>query len=430
MNKIVPFLVLQLSLVCFTSFSRANVVAADPSANPSYLKTQYSFPYANPYFSSLTVKLLKASGQAPTALNLAGVWKRDQMPGFEKIAQMNVAAYAQKNKAPLVYVIPGLGATAYDSGGEFLAEQLFHRGFSVIIIPSPLFWRFALTQSTTGIVGYPPADAADLRHVMLQSRITAERVLHLKVSRSAVVGYSLGAINAAFVMTLERKSPLLGLERAVMIDPPLRMSVAIDELDRLSHSGDKLSVQDKKMTWAHVYAEGGAYLSRDIKNPNYFLGLDKKLNLSDTQVQYLIGSSFQQSLVDTIYVGQHITDLGLIDVKADYQSAKHAASQISYNDYVTKALWPFWSKKLNMNISRDEFLTRGDLISLKDTFAKDEAFRLLHNMDDYLIRPDDLREVANVMGNRVIIYPTGGHVGNMWKAQNQEDIYSMIKDLL
>jgi hypothetical protein len=67
---------------------------------------------------------------------------------------------------------------------------------------------------------------------------------------------------------------------------------------------------------------------------------------------------------------------------------------------------------------------------LADSFAQDPAYRLVHNQDDFLARPEDIKTISERMKNRAIIYPKGGHLGNLWMKQNLSDLYLMVKDLL
>jgi hypothetical protein len=67
---------------------------------------------------------------------------------------------------------------------------------------------------------------------------------------------------------------------------------------------------------------------------------------------------------------------------------------------------------------------------VKDFVTSDPAFRLLHNQDDFLTRPEHLSEFAEAMGDRAVVYPYGGHVGNLWHQTNLDDIFAMVKDLL
>lgn len=392
-----------------------------------------AFPYRDPYLSTLTIRLLKLSVTTPRILEMEGLPGREKIRFVEGRQRLEVAVFAQRAPAPLVFVIPGVGGTATDGGALWLGEQVYLAGFSAIVVPSPFYWKFVLSQSSAGVPGYMPEDASDLRRLMGAVKERAERELGLKVTRSAVVGYSLGAVNAAFIMKQERERPLLALERAVMINPPLRIPHAIATLDGLHDIGRSWSQDYRDRVWGHVLGVGSALLARDIRDATYFLGLDRALLFSTTQLKYLIGSSFRQTLADTIFLSQEINDLGLLKVEASSGSRtarQLEAAAISFTDYMSRAVWPFWTQRLNQKWTLPEFINQADMLSLKDRLESDPAFRLLHNQDDFLTLPQDLQRLATRMGNRAVIYPYGGHVGNLWFDKNRADLLAAIRDLL
>jgi hypothetical protein len=174
-------------------------------------------------------------------------------------------------------------------------------------------------------------------------------------------------------------------------------------------------------------------LGRDIRDPNYFYGLDRVMALSTDQSKFLIGDTFRQTLTDAIFVSQQINDIGLLKTPATSSrrsSRMSEASLITFARYMEKAAWPFWTKQLGETLSLSEFVSRGDLWSLREEIAKDQAYRLLHNADDFLTESEKLLSLADQMGNRAIVYPYGGHVGNLWNQTNLNDIAGMVSDLL
>jgi hypothetical protein len=148
-------------------------------------------------------------------------------------------------------------------------------------------------------------------------------------------------------------------------------------------------------------------------------------------------------LADTLFVSSYIEDLGILNKptrKAISRSDKEAAAllkaerqtaaqKITYGDYLRQGAWPFWTKKRRVNWSLEEFVMRSDLSALSDLLATDQAFRLMHNQDDFLVRSKDLERYSKLMKGRSVIYPYGGHVGNIWKNQNLEDLSFMLNDL-
>jgi hypothetical protein len=51
---------------------------------------------------------------------------------------------------------------------------------------------------------------------------------------------------------------------------------------------------------------------------------------------------------------------------------------------------------------------------------------LIHNEDDIILMPGDIGYLQDVFGNRARIFPTGGHLGNMF----HPDVVSLMLDFL
>lgn len=411
-------------------FLLATLMWVQTAAAQVNIRTNYDFPYEDPYLSSLSIRLLQPSKLEPETMMIDGLPGREDVPILGGRERIEVMVLAQKKPAPLVFLVPGTGGNATEGGMKWLAEQLYTQGYSVINLPNPFFWKFVLSQSSTAIPGFTPEDARDLRRLMIVSKKMAEQQYKLRATNIAAVGYSLGALNAAFVLKLEREEPLLGLERVVMINPPVKVTYAIDEIDRLYQVGAHWSRDAKDSLWGYVLNVGIEVLSRDPQDPMYFMGLDKTLQLQKHQLQFLIGDSFRQTLGDTIFASQQVNDLGILKQKASplQQNARQAeAKRYSFNDYLKTFAWPFWTKKLNKSWTLEQFIAQGDLWSHREWIAKEPGLRMMHNMDDFITQPEQITALAAKMGQRAIVYPKGGHVGNFWHQMNREDLINCLK---
>lgn len=410
--------------VALAAMAIAGALAAQASS--------YGYPYQDPYLATVTARLMKPSDSSFVPVPVTSLAGRDRTPLLEGRAGVVGLLRAQPRPAPLVFLIPGMGGTSSEGSLLFLAEKLHQRGFSTLTVPSTLSWQFVLSQCSTGIPGFTPEDARDLRRVMVALKKNAEAQHGLRVTKTAAVGYSLGGLNAAFVMKLEREEPVLGLDAAVLINAPLRVSHAIDRIDRMNAVGDAWSRTERDSLWGRVLQVGEQLIGRDVRDPMYFLGLDRVLPLTSAQGQYLIGNSFRQTLADTLFVSQQVNDIGLFKSHATRRDRGARMAEItvtSFQDYMLKGAWPFWTKKNGRKWSIEQFVAEGDLHS-QLAMLKDPAYRLLHNQDDFLTKKADLAAAKRLMGARAVIYPSGGHVGNLWYDQNQDDLYRLLSDLL
>jgi hypothetical protein len=52
---------------------------------------------------------------------------------------------------------------------------------------------------------------------------------------------------------------------------------------------------------------------------------------------------------------------------------------------------------------------------------------VMHNADDFLVDRKSLEEVKDALGDRLTVYPYGGHLGNLWYAENKESVLRIFR---
>jgi len=70
------------------------------------------------------------------------------------------------------------------------------------------------------------------------------------------------------------------------------------------------------------------------------------------------------------------------------------------------------------------------LREVKPLIEKNPAIFLMHNLDDILISPEDIVYLEKIFGDRAIIYPYGGHLGNLWYPDNKKHMLQVFKPML
>jgi len=51
----------------------------------------------------------------------------------------------------------------------------------------------------------------------------------------------------------------------------------------------------------------------------------------------------------------------------------------------------------------------------------------MHNADDFLTNRKSIEDLKDALGDRVVLYPYGGHLGNIWYPQNKRDALEIFK---
>lgn len=50
----------------------------------------------------------------------------------------------------------------------------------------------------------------------------------------------------------------------------------------------------------------------------------------------------------------------------------------------------------------------------------------MQNLDDFLARPEDIDALRSWLGDRLYLYPLGGHLGNLWFEKNKDDLRGIM----
>lgn len=388
----------------------------------------------NPYLATLSVRLLKASSK-PKFYPLAGLPGRTSLPVFGDKAKLDFAFFAGATPtSPLVFVVPGLGGSTSDGSAQYVADLIKHAGYNVAVVANPFSWKFVLARSVDAVPGYVPDEAQQLAFMLndVRTKLAANGVRPTSVS---AVGYSLGAIHLGYLEMAEKAGTLknpVGLKRVVMINPPLDMTFALSQLDRLEQARDHFSKNQRDYIWGNIYSKADL-ITAPTKGQDlvaFLEGAIKTLNVSPAQAAFLIGESFRLSLADLLVASQTVHDRGLLKqpLSEYHRNARMLeASGILYGTYMNEFMMPFWQKKKSTNFVANDFVAQASLVKFTAKLAQISEFRLIHNADDFLTSPKDLAAVDAALGQRSMIFPYGGHVGNLWAPNVQRAIIGSLR---
>jgi hypothetical protein len=115
--------------------------------------------------------------------------------------------WLQRDPAPLVYVVPGLGGHRLSNSAIALAEIVHDEGNSVITVSNPTNWEFIEKGSTADVSGYAPHDARDLWRALTEIDAEVERRYPGHFTSRRLVGISMGAFQALLIAAEERAMP-------------------------------------------------------------------------------------------------------------------------------------------------------------------------------------------------------------------------------
>ena len=260
----------------------------------------YQYPYKDPYLATTTIAIMNGSEKPPTSeikdLRIKIQENRNAIYLLEGKGFMRYRLYQQKGAAPLIFIIPGLAGSAYTGTAKFLAEWLAGHGFHVLILPSPFNWNFTLAASTLGSPGQTREDTQDLYAVMRLVLDDIKTHYHVQVGKIGILGMSDGALYTAYLSKMDAEKWQIGADTYLLVNPPVDLLEAIGKLDGMADIGKDLSTDQKTYLEAYGLGVVAEALQKDTKDPAYFADWDKRLKLTDEQIEYLIGKAMRDSV--------------------------------------------------------------------------------------------------------------------------------------
>ena len=72
-------------------------------------------------------------------------------------------------------------------------------------------------------------------------------------------------------------------------------------------------------------------------------------------------------------------------------------------------------------------MRRGSLSNIVDRLRDNPKVQVLHNADDFLAERKAIEALKDILGNRMTLYPHGGHLGNLWYPENKNYILKFFR---
>jgi predicted alpha/beta-fold hydrolase len=327
---------------------------------------------------------------------------------------------SQKDIAPLIFVIAGTGAGHDSAKMKMLQKAFFGAGFHVISLSSPTHPNFIVTASTSMMPGNTADDALDLYRVM--DRVFQRAKSKIKVSEFYLTGYSLGAAEAAFISKLDEDRKIFNFKKVLMINPPVSLYNSVVLLDNMLEKNIPGGMDNF-----------GAYFDRTLNKFASFYNHHDALNFNDEflytmynenhpsndDMAALIGLSFRISSSNMLFTADVLNDTGFIvpkNLKLSSTSSLTNYSRVtgrqSFVDYVNKLLLPNL-KVTHPNITRAQLVFNSSLFSIENYLRESDKIGLITNADDLILDKGEVAYLKSIFRTRAMIYPRGGHCGNM-----------------
>ena len=416
LNKIVLFLILSL-----TAFS-------------------YNFPIEDPYsatiIGSATMMTPGVSENIPLKVYEIQIKDKKEIPDvFWYASKFKFSFSKQKNKkAPLIFVLAGTGSDYSAIRVKFM-QRIFHdAGYHTIAISSQMSQQFMISASTNAIPGMLINDNEDIYKAM---KLAYDKIKdQVEVTDFYIMGYSLGGTNAAVLSYIDEKEKAFNFKRVFMVNPPVELYDSAVKLDKYldDYTGGKTEGIEKLLNTTLYRGKDG--LTNEYAN----IGADtiyeivKGDILSDAEKKAYIGLAFRLTSNDLNFISDFITKSHVYTKNPDkvnkYTNMKEyfkAVNFATFEDYVNKVGFPYY-KKYNKDFSIEDLKREASLRVIEDYLRTSPKIAAVTNADELILNEKDINYLKDVFKDRLVIYPKGGHCGNMFYKENVDVMVKFVNE--
>ena len=416
LNKIVLFLILSL-----TAFA-------------------YNFPIDDPYsatiIGSATMMTPGISENIPLKVYELQIKDKKDIPDvFWYASKFKFSFSKQKNKkAPLIFVLAGTGSDYNATRVKFM-QRIFHdAGYHTIAISSQMSQQFMISASTNVMPGMLINDNEDIYKAM---KLAYDKIKdQVEVTDFYIMGYSLGGTNAAVLSYIDEKEKAFNFKRVFMVNPPVELYDSAVKLDKYldDYTGGKTEGIEKLLNTTLYRLKGG--LTNEYAN----IGADTIYNivkgdiLSDAEKKAYIGLAFRLTSNDLNFISDFITKSHVYTKNPDkvnkYTNMKEyfkAVNFATFEDYVNKVGFPYY-KKYNKDFSIEDLKREASLRVIEDYLRTSPKIAAVTNADELILNEKDINYLKDVFKDRLVIYPKGGHCGNMFYKENVDVMVKFVNE--
>ena len=416
LNKIVLFLILSL-----TAFS-------------------YNFPIDDPYsatiIGSATMMTPGVSENIPLKVYEIQIKDNKESPDvFWYASKFKFSFSKQKNKkAPLIFVLAGTGSDYSAIRVKFM-QRIFHdAGYHTIAISSQMSQQFMISASTNAIPGMLIRDNEDIYKAM---KLAYNKIKdQVDVTDFYIMGYSLGGTNAAVLSYIDEKEKAFNFKRVFMVNPPVELYDSAVKLDKYldDYTGGKSAGIERLLNTTLARVKGGLTSEYANIGADTIYEIVKGDILSEAEKKAYIGLAFRLTSTDLNFISDFITKSHIytknpekVDKFTNMKEYFKAVNFATFEDYVNKIGFPYY-KKYNKDFTIEDLKREASLRVIEDYLRTSPKIAAVTNADELILNEKDIDYLKDVFKDRLIIYPKGGHCGNMFYKENVDVMVKFISE--
>jgi predicted alpha/beta-fold hydrolase len=385
----------------------------------------YDYPIRNPLAATIVGTPIEYRAAVPESIQQKqlelSIFSDRKIPEiFWYTERLKYSLAYQDHRAPLIFIISGLGGDHNTARMEFLQRAFYQAGFHAVTLPSPTHPNFIVPASMSRVPGYIAEDALDLYLVM---QLIWKNIQHrVDVSDFYLTGFSLGGAQSTFIARLDESERIFNFKKVLLINPPVSLYSSVRILDRMleenipggmDHLGAFMSRVINRLAEAYK-ASDEVEFDEDFLYQAY-----RQDPPSDQTLAAIIGLAFRIAGGNMVFTSDVMTNsgyivpknrtLGVSDSLTDFAKVSF---RISFLDYFNEYFSPYFRSR-HPNLTEERLRNSLSLQSIESYLAGAEKIGVVMNEDDFILARGEVDYLRRLFKDRAKIYPTGGHGGNL-----------------
>lgn len=392
------------------------------------LLAEYNYPFQNPNVATIigssTLMLEGVTQKVPTKeYSIKLPWTKPVPEHFWYNEGFKFSLVSQEKKAPLIFLLAGTGSSHNSIRMEYFQRIFYDAGYHVVSISSPMNSNFVINGSVSQMPGIGVDDSEDIYKIMKEiDKIISKEI---EVSDYYLVGYSLGGTEAGILSWIDEREKAFNFKRVFMINPAVDLYKSALKLDRYmdfpeDERAEKVAQMIENIIDTVVSNTLPEYTSIDIET---IFKIFSQKKLSDKEMEQLIGGAFRLTSIDLNYIVDVLNNRGVyvkepVDKFTPMFESFKKVNFATFEEYIEKLALPYYQDKLGKDLTLEELLKKARLKYIEDYLKNSPKIMAVTNADELILDSEDMEFLKSTFDDRLIIYPHGGHCGNMFFAPN------------
>ncbi|MBC2851658.1 serine/threonine protein kinase [Cetobacterium sp. 8H] len=401
------------------------------------LYAEYDFPMKNPYVATIigSSKIMTEGipENVPTKEYKIELERSKKIPEnlwYEKGFKFSLSK--QKGNAPLIYILSGTGS-AYNSVRTKNFQRIFYKaGYHVLTVTSVFNSNFVLNVSNSQVPGVLIQDGLDLYNVMKDMLDKVKKEDRLQIDNIYLMGYSMGATHSAVLSYLDSVGKDFNFKRVYMVNPSINLYYSAKVLDDMLDKNIENKAEIGKVVNEVIDEVKKNISPTDLEiTEESIYSIFEKHELSDKKMKTLIGLAFNLTSIDLNYIVDQINGTHVYSKKTPGKFTSmypyfEAINFADFSDYLEKLAYPYYLKILGGDLTFNDMIKYGNLRIIGDYLKNEKKIVVVTNEDDFILSTKDKKFIKETFKERSLIYPYGGHCGNMFYQTNVDKMLEYL----